>query len=288
MRKVCVFCFSLAVALSLSACGSNTEGTATDQEWLDQYHEREAQVEEISPRLEAALYGVYDSDSIDISVSNTSGVINAFVEVFSNEADRSDFGAIVSALATRFLELPEEYDDYSFGDISIFYYITSHLGRKIGDDPTITYTLGVDEDTGRLMEPDGILPMQLITPEEVYYYLSGISPDTRSIPDPSFEQEALVPDNSFNPLPSEVFSTTAEENGLGDMAFYAEGEVVSRSSVSDYDTIQVATEAGDLYISAVLVDLPEISEGEAVTVYFVYTGWSDSLGGACGAYVYSE
>lgn len=110
----------------------------------------------------------------------------------------------------------------------------------------------------------------------------------RSISNPSFKQEALVPENAFSPAPSEVFSTTAEENGLADMAFYADGEIVSRSDVGGYDTIQVATEEGDLYISAVLVDLPEISEGEAVTVYFVYTGWSEKLGGACGAYVYSE
>lgn len=110
----------------------------------------------------------------------------------------------------------------------------------------------------------------------------------RKIPNPTFEQEALVPDNYFEPAPVEIFSTTAEENGLGDTAFYASGEIVSRFDVGGYDTIQVATEAGDLYISAVLVDLPEISDGEAVTVYFVYTGWSDSLGGACGAYVYSE
>ena len=110
----------------------------------------------------------------------------------------------------------------------------------------------------------------------------------RSISDPSFEQEALVPDNAFSPAPVEIFSTTAEENGLEDTAFYMDGEIVSRLNVSDYDTIQVSTESGDLYISAVFVDFPEISEGESVTVYFVYTGWSDKLGGACGAYVYSE
>lgn len=110
----------------------------------------------------------------------------------------------------------------------------------------------------------------------------------RRIPNPTFRQEALVPDNYFEPVDDVIFSTTAEENGLGDTAFYASGEIVSRSDVGGYDTIRVATEAGDLYISAVLVDPPEISDGEAVTVYFVYTGWSDSLGGACGAYVYSE
>lgn len=116
----------------------------------------------------------------------------------------------------------------------------------------------------------------------------GTVDDVRSVPSPSLMQEALAPDNAFSPAPAEIFSTTAEENGLGDTALYSDGEIVSRSDVGGYDTIQVATEAGDLYISAVLVDLPEMSEGEAVTVYFVYTGWSDSLGGACGAYVYSE
>lgn len=254
---------------------------------MDQYQERQAQVEDVFPRLESALDGVCDSDMVDISVSNTSGTINAFVKVLSNNSSRSDFGLIVSSLATRFIELPDECSEYSFGDISLFYYISMRNGDKIGD-PVITYTLGIDEDDGRLMEKDGAPPMRLMTPEEVYYFLSGVSPDTRSIPDPSLNQEALVPDNSFSPAPAEIFSTTAEENGLADMAFYADGEIVSRSDVGGYDTIQVATKEGDLYISAVLVDLPEISEGEAVTVYFVYTGWSDKLGGACGAYVYSE
>lgn len=101
-------------------------------------------------------------------------------------------------------------------------------------------------------------------------------------------QEALVGENYFEPAPVEIFSTTAEENGLGDMAFYVDGDIVSRSDVGGYDTILIATDAGDLYISATLIDLPEMAEGEAVTVYFVYLGWSNSLGGACGAYVYSE
>lgn len=110
----------------------------------------------------------------------------------------------------------------------------------------------------------------------------------RTIPNFTFMQEVLVSENYFKPVPSEIFSTTAEENGLADTAFYADGEIVSRSDVSGYDTIQLSTEAGDLYISAVLIDFPEISEGETVTVYFVYAGWSNKLSGACGTYVYSE
>lgn len=111
---------------------------------------------------------------------------------------------------------------------------------------------------------------------------------SRSIPSPSISQEALVPDNLFFPVDEAIFTTTAEENGLVDSAFFVEGEVVSRSSVGGYDTIQVSTEAGEVYVSAVLVPLPEISEGEVVTVFFLYQGFSDTLGGASGVYVYHE
>ena len=106
MRKKYLLCFVLILTFVLSACGTSAGEEATDQELLDQYREREAQAEEIAPRLEAALYGVCDSDKADISVSNTSGTINSFVEVLSNSADRADFGLIVSSLATRFIELP--------------------------------------------------------------------------------------------------------------------------------------------------------------------------------------
>ena len=112
--------------------------------------------------------------------------------------------------------------------------------------------------------------------------------EIRSIPDLTIKQEALVPENYFEPAPSEIFSTTAEENGLGDMAYYAEGEIVSRLDVSGYDTIQVTTPGGDLYISAAFIDLPDVSVGDPITVFFVYTGLSKSLNSPCGIYVYSE
>lgn len=287
MRKNYVFCFILAIAFVLSACGPSAE----EQAEIDQYNEWKAQAEEIAPLLEDSLYNVYD---VDLSVYQTSGVISASVEAVSDYVNRSGFGAVCSLMGGRFLSLTEEYSDYSFGHITFFYYHTTKGGRK-RDDAAITYTLNSDGSSS-FLEPQGdILARYDITPDEVYYYLSGVSPDisevspdARSIPNLTFMQEALVPDNSFSPAPVEIFSTTAEENGLGDRAFYASGEIVSRSDIGGYDTILIATEAGDLYISATLVDLPEISDGEAVTVYFVYTGWSDSLSGACGAYVYSE
>lgn len=287
MRKNYVFCFMLVIAFVLSACGPSAE----EQAEIEQYNEWKAQADEIAPLLEDSLYNAYN---VDLSVYQISGVISASVEVGSKYVDRSGFGAVCSLMGGQFLAIVEEYSDYSFDHITFFYYYTKNSGKKY-DDAAITYTLNSDGSSS-FLEPQGdILARYDITPDEVYYYLSGVSPelsdvspDVRSIPDPSFTQEALVPDNSFTPAPVEIFSTTAEENGLGDMAFYASGEIVSRSDVGGYDTIQVATEAGDLYISAVLIDLPEMAEGETVTVYFVYTGWSDSLGGACGAYVYSE
>lgn len=111
----------------------------------------------------------------------------------------------------------------------------------------------------------------------------------RSIPSPSIQQEALVPDNLFSPVDGAIFTTTAAENGLADSAFFVEGVVASRSEVGGYDTIQVTAEAGEVYISGVSVPLPEeIAEGDSVTVFFVYQGFSEALGAPAGVYVYHE
>ena len=195
--------------------------------------------------------------------------------------EKSDLPDINSNKFSEYLSefADEKVQDSGYNWVSIIF--DDGTGVFFGGSGTLFADYGNLDDEGCIIDLFGTF----IKNSGRYEYEEN---PVRSILEPSFKHEALVPDNSFSPAPPEIFSTTAEENGLGDTAFYADGEIVSRSSVSDYDTIQVATEAGDLYISAVLVDFPEISEGEAVTVYFVYTGWSDNLGGACGAYVYSE
>ena len=90
------------------------------------------------------------------------------------------------------------------------------------------------------------------------------------------------------PVDGAIFTTAADENGLADTPFWVRGEIVSRSDVGGYDTIQLSTEYGALYISAVSVNIPEIDEGAEITVYFVYSGFSDALDGPCGVYAYHE
>ncbi len=114
------------------------------------------------------------------------------------------------------------------------------------------------------------------------------SDEARSIPRPSIQQEALVEENRFYPVDGAIFTTAANENGLADTPFWVRGEIVSRSDVGGYDTIQLSTEYGALYISAVSVNIPEIDEGAEITVYFVYSGFSDALDGPCGVYAYHE
>ena len=289
MRKKYCFCLAVAIVFTLSACGPRPL-SAEEQAEVDQYHEREAQVEEIAPRLEAALYGVCDSYKADISVLNTSGTINSFVEVLSNNADRADFGLIVSSLATRFIELPEEYSDYSFGDISLFYYTTMRNGDKIGD-PVLTYTLGVDEDTGRLMERDADLSMRFMTPEEVYYYLSGVSPDTKSIPDPTPLQEASFPENAFDPAPKGVFSGPSVLNDTEEyegQTFYISGTVSELVEVRNSEMIRFSTEYGDLFIDALLIPLPEFSAGDQITLFFEYGEWNTARKIPVVYYAYHE
>lgn len=110
---------------------------------------------------------------------------------------------------------------------------------------------------------------------------------TRSVPNPTINQEALVPDNTFLPVEEIIFSTFAEENGFGDTAFYVDGKVTSHFDMAGYDTIILSTKYGDIYISDILVPM-DINEGEQVTVYFVYTGFSETYNHPCGAYVYHE
>lgn len=288
MRKILSFLCLLSFLAVLPACGAGAE--KADQEWLDQYHEREAQAEEIAPRLKSSLNGTCDSSKVDINVSNFSGTINASVEVLSNEADRSDFGTIVSALANRFVELPGEYPDYTFGDIVLRYYHTAHLGRK-SDSPTLTYSLGADEDTGRLMEPGGDLSMRLMTPEEVYYYLSGVSPDTKSIPDPTPLQEASFPENAFDPAPEGVFSGPSVLNDTEEyegQTFYISGTVSEWVEVRNSEMIRFSTEYGDLFIDALLIPIPEFSAGDQITLFFEYGEWNTARKIPVVYYAYHE
>lgn len=112
--------------------------------------------------------------------------------------------------------------------------------------------------------------------------------EARSIPSPSFQQEALVPDNSFMKAPGELFTTPASENGLGDQAFYAEGTVEEVAEISGKDAFRLSTDAGEIWVSAVTVPLGEIAQGDEVVAFFVYLGWSDALEKAVGSYVYHE
>lgn len=112
--------------------------------------------------------------------------------------------------------------------------------------------------------------------------------ETRSIPSPSVAQEALVPDNSFMRAPAELFSTPADENGLGDRAFYAEGTVEEVAEIAGSDAFRLSTDAGEIWVSAVVIPLGEVAQGDEVVAFFVYLGWSDELGKAVGSYVYHE
>lgn len=86
----------------------------------------------------------------------------------------------------------------------------------------------------------------------------------------------------------EIFSTPASENGLEDTAFYVAGTILSRSDLAGYDTIRLSTENGDVLISSVLIDFPELSEGDQITAFFLYTGMSVEYELPCGIYIYQE
>ena len=292
MKRYRICLFLICFIFFLSACSPNGL-SAQERAQMEQFNEWQAQAEEIAPLLKAPLYDTYD---IEISVLQPSGSINVYVEVLSVNVDRCNYGTIIGILGDRFLELADEYGDYSFGDITFFYYYTNSHGRKRDSDaPSIVYTLKSD-GSSTFLEPDADVPELFDkAPMDIYYWLTDNSQElpsdnsaTRSIPNPTLEQKLFIPSNSFEPVDKIIFSTTASENGLEDTPFYVHGTIEEFFEVGSYNTFRFSTDYGDLYISEVLIPFPELEVGDHVTVFFLYGGWSKVMGGPSGPYVYHE
>lgn len=110
----------------------------------------------------------------------------------------------------------------------------------------------------------------------------------REISNFTWQHESIVSENYFLPAREEIFSTSAEENGLAESVFYVTGTVADRFDVSDFAFIRVDTEAGALYVSEIVIPIGEVEIGSEATVFFVYDGWSDSLGGPLGEFLCLE
>lgn len=147
-----------------------------------------------------------------------------------------------------------------------------------------SYTVGMLEEEG---EGAAVFTAPTLSSADIES-MRARSASVRSIPSPSFKQEALVPDNAFSPAPEEIFSTSASENGLAGGVYYIEGTVEERSEIGGYDSLRVSTNAGEIWVSAVTIPLDEIAAGDETVVYFVYSGWSEALSAAAGEYVYHE
>lgn len=267
LKKHLSFIFLIIAVLSLSACESASESpTPVESDPLPA--ESSPSINEDNPLLSAEF----------LSIPRGNGKYGYTYVSRDDLPDLSseEFSDVLSGFMERVINYDGNYVIVDFGDGMGLHLIIGNSSGLYADycemlaDNTAGYSHGYFvRDT--LDEPFTFTDFHIL-----------------KIPDPTIQQEALSPDNYFEPVNDVIFNTTAEENGLADMPFYAEGEVVSRSNVGGYDTIQLATDEGDLYVSATLVPLPEMSAGNHVTVYFAYAGWSDSLDAACGIYVYSE
>lgn len=263
MKKFFALLSAAALVLSLCACSGSPAPEVSDPA-------------EATPAASAEPSGAtvpdYSLISSDKYVRDGKDCIGYRVEI-GDGATPEDMGAVFSELSAA--------DSYYLHTVW-FYGLASDV-EAVG-----AYTVGMLEE-----ETPGADPV--FTPAaydaETIAALrerAGEEANARSIPNPSFMQEALVPDNSFSAAPVELFSTPASENGLGDLPFYAEGTVAERAEKSGYDTILLSTESGEIYLSSVTIPLEEISEGDEAVVYFLYSGWSETLGGASGVYVYHE
>lgn len=263
MKKFIALFSAVALALSLCACGGSPVAEVSDPP-------------EVSPAASAepAAAVVPDYTLIDSSEYARDGkeCVGYRVEI-AEDATEEGLRAVFDELSAA--------DSYYLHTVW-FYGLASDV-EAVG-----AYTVGMLEEEAPGTSPVFTAPTYDAETIAALRERAGEEADARSIPSPSFQQEALVPDNLYPAAPAELFSTPASENGLGDRPFYAAGTVEERAEMSGYDTIRLSTEAGEVYVSAVTIPLEEISAGDEAVVYFVYSGWSDTLGGASGVYVYHE
>lgn len=268
MKKICsILCVALLMAV-LSACGGNQTLPPDDSP------PTKAEEPDTNNPFLLAEFSIDAVLSGDKKVIGTRGYINVKKE------DVPDFfSAEFSQYMAEFVDKKVKHSPHNC--VSIIF--DDRTGFTFAGSNSLVADYGPVDLEGGIIKAMGSCQKSPETGAFEY-----IDYKIREIPNPNLMQQALAPENSFRPAPEEIFSTTAKENGYGDQTFYVEGEVTDRIDLSGYDTVQLTTKYGDLYVSAVFVDLPDVSIGDNITVFFVYTGRSIEFDVACSAYVYSE
>ena len=259
MKKLVSLLVSLAVLLSLCACGGSPASEVSEPPSTSPA----ASVEPSG--APAPDYRLIDSSKYTRDGKDCVGYRVEIAEDATEEGMRAVFDELSAA------------DSYYLHTVW-FYGLASDV-EAVG-----SYTVGMLEEEA---EGAAVFTAPTLSAADIES-MRARSAAVRSIPSPSFKQEALVPDNAFSPAPEEIFSTPASENGLAGGAYYVEGVVEERSEVGGYDSLRVSTDAGDVWVSAVTIPLEEIAAGDEAVVYFVYSGWSETLSAAAGEYVYRE
>lgn len=113
------------------------------------------------------------------------------------------------------------------------------------------------------------------------------SEEVRYLLDPTSQQLFYAPDNQFFPVDGIIFSTTGEENDLGDTGMYASGTLGDSVTKNGSTMIPLVTDAGTIWLTeAIGIDMPsDLISGTYARIYFVYLGWSSVLDGPAGVYI---
>lgn len=178
MKKAINLILALAVLVSLAACG-DTEYVDLETRMKQEREERELakeQAEEISlllnDALDKELSGLAEFFGMSVKVYNTSGAIYVSMEILDTQLGCAGFGSIADVIGSRFLELIDEYSEYSFDRMMLFYYTTGRNGRK-NPDPYMSYDLHTD-GAGSLIISTGYKEHALysLSPGELEEFLS--------------------------------------------------------------------------------------------------------------------
>ncbi len=238
----------------------------------------------IAPPSEAA-----SQDSIEVETTNPLLLADfASRSIYSGSGKRiGRYGYIVVEKSTLPNFSSKEFSNYftEFADARVRDSGYNWVSIKFDDGTGFCFTgsstlvadYGLVDHEGSIIKHEGVC---MISSKGKFYFSSDLA---QSIPNPTLEQELLVPSNIFEPVPEIIFEVPASENGLKNTPFYAKGSVVSQ----DDSSMRLWTDYGELYISQVAIPFSEDTlQGHEITVYFLYTGMSTEFGFPCGSYIY--
>ncbi|MCI2106157.1 MAG: copper amine oxidase N-terminal domain-containing protein [Intestinimonas sp.] len=143
---------------------------------------------------------------------------------------------------------------------------------------------------GNMVEPFAIdgttyLPVRAIA--GATGLIVGWNQSTQTVQLTSWSKNTLKPYDGYISAPHEIFTTSADDNGLESVYMYVDGTIEEFKNVDNHDTYVIKTSQGSIALSNIYQsnDWSKLSVGSSGRFCFKYLGMSEALKMSSGAFL---